>query len=90
MGGLHFAAGPCGQGMVMEDSKRVLRRRQFCARCGQLMFEYFRSPDGHFGLVDDVRQAVSVAGGEVRCPTCGASYRLLERVNPLGQPVKRK
>lgn len=54
------------------------------------MFEYFRSPDGHFGLVDNVRQPESVAGSEVRCPTCGAAYRLLERVNPMGQPVERK
>jgi hypothetical protein len=24
--------------------------RQFCARGGQTMFEFYRSPDGHFGL----------------------------------------
>ncbi len=74
----------------MGDSQQVVRRRQFCARCGQLMFEYFRSPDGHFGLVDDVRRPDCVTGSEVRCPTCGAAYRLLERVNPMGQPVERK
>ncbi len=74
----------------MGEANQVERRRQFCSRCGQLMFEFFRSPDGHFGLVDDVGQAGSVAGGEVHCPTCGAAYRLLERVNPMGQPVERK
>jgi DNA-directed RNA polymerase subunit RPC12/RpoP len=65
------------------------RRRQFCARCGQLMFEYFRSPDGHFGLVDDITRASDGHGTEVRCPTCGARYRLLDRLDPTGQPVVR-
>jgi ribosomal protein S27AE len=74
----------------MGESIRVERRRQFCARCGQLMFEYFRSPDGHFGLVDDLPQSALVGDREVRCPTCGAEYRLLERVNLSGQPVERK
>jgi hypothetical protein len=41
----------------MEESVHVQRRKQFCARCGQLMFEYFRSPDGHFGLVNDLPQS---------------------------------
>ena len=74
----------------MPGSVRVERRRQFCARCGQLMFEYFGSPDGHFGLVDapDLRQPGSAARRVgVRCPACGARYRLLERLNPIGQPV---
>ena len=77
----------------MLGSVRVERRRQFCARCGQLMFEYFRSPDGHFGLVDapDPRELGSAVGRVgVRCPVCGARYRLLERLNPMGQPVERQ
>jgi DNA-directed RNA polymerase subunit RPC12/RpoP len=74
----------------MSDAVRVERRRQFCARCGQLMFEYFRSPDGHFGLV--ARPAGDEAGraGEVRCPTCGARYRLLDKLGLTGQPVERR
>jgi hypothetical protein len=66
------------------------RRRQFCARCGQLMFEYFRSPDGHFGFVDDIARASDGCGDEVLCRTCGARYRLLDRVDPTGRPVARK
>ncbi|MGO8787379.1 MAG: hypothetical protein ACLQVL_08355 [Terriglobia bacterium] len=73
----------------MNDTLRVVRRRQFCARCGQLMFEFYRSPDGHFGLVGDVGAEASVRGLEVRCPTCDARYRLLERVDAGGQPVAR-
>lgn len=73
---------------VLEEA-RVLRRRQFCARCGQLMFEFCRSPDGHFGLVSEVRGEVFPRGVQVRCPICGARYRLLERVDAAGQPVMR-
>jgi ribosomal protein S27AE len=73
----------------MTESARVLRRRQFCGRCGQLMFEFYRSPDGHFGLVGDVETEASARGLEVLCPTCGARYRLLERVDAAGQPVAR-
>ncbi len=67
----------------------VVRRRQYCALCGQQMFEFFRSPDGHFGLLDDVEAEASARGPEVRCPTCGARYRLLERVDAAGQLVAR-
>ena len=67
----------------------VERRRQFCARCGQFIFEFYRSPDGHFGLVGGVGAEASARGLEVRCPTCGARYRLLERVDAMGQPVDR-
>lgn len=75
----------------MPEQYRDHRRRQFCARCGQLMFEYFRSPDGHFGMVDWPRQSqAGRSSSEVRCPTCGAQYRLLERLNAMGQPVERK
>ena len=73
----------------MTDADRVLRRRQFCGRCGQLLFEFYRSPDGHFGLVGDVGVKTSVLGREVCCPTCGARYRLLERLDATGQPVAR-
>jgi len=73
----------------MTDPDRVLRRRQFCALCGQLMFEFYRSPDGHYGLVGEVGTAMSAGGREVRCPTCGTRYRLLERVDASGQPVAR-
>ncbi len=68
---------------------KVARRRQYCGRCGQLMFEFYRSPDGHFGLAGDVETEVCARGLEVPCPTCGARYRLLERVDAAGQPVAR-
>jgi hypothetical protein len=73
----------------MTETVHVARRWQFCARCGQLMFEFYRSPDGHFGLVGDVGAEASALGLEVRCPTCDARYRLLERVDAAGQPVAR-
>jgi DNA-directed RNA polymerase subunit RPC12/RpoP len=76
----------------MSGSGSVERRRQFCARCGQLMFEYFRSPDGHFGLVDLPNEAEQKRAGrapEVRCPTCGARYRLLDQLDPMGRPIVR-
>lgn len=76
-------------GNAMRESVRVERRRQFCRRCGQLMFEYFRSPDGHFGLVDDMERNEGVHAPEVCCPTCGARYRLLDRLDPTGQPIIR-
>ncbi len=74
----------------MTGDFKVARRRQFCALCGQLMFEYFRSPDGHFGLVGSVEPLI-VPGIEidVRCPSCGARYRMLERLNAGGQPIER-
>jgi len=73
----------------MTDSVCVVRRRQYCGRCGQLMFEFYRSPDGHFGMVGDLGAQASARGFEVRCRTCGARYRLLERVDAAGQPVAR-
>ena len=54
------------------------------------MFEYFRSPDGHFGVVDEIARVSAERGGEFLCPTCGARYRLLERLDPTGRPVARK
>jgi len=73
----------------MTEGEGVVRRRQFCALCGQLMFEFYRSPDGHFGLIGEVGTEMSTRGPTVRCPTCGACYRLLERVDAAGQPVAR-
>ena len=73
----------------MSESVHVVRRRQFCALCGQLMFEFYRSPDGHFGLVGDVGAEATARGLQVRCPTCRTPYRLLERVDAAGQPVAR-
>jgi hypothetical protein len=73
----------------MTDSAGVLRRRQFCARCGQLMFEFYRSPDGHFGLVGATATQATGRGLEVCCSTCGARYRLLDRLDAVGQPVAR-
>jgi hypothetical protein len=73
----------------MTDAARVVRRRQFCARCGQLIFEFYCSPDGHFGLVGDVATEASAPGHVVCCPTCGGRYRLLDRVDAAGQPVAR-
>jgi hypothetical protein len=71
----------------------VQRRRQYCLRCNQLMFEYYRSTDGHFGLVNP-GQGVFVQGrsgeGQLRCPACRAPYRLLDRLNAMGQPVERE
>jgi hypothetical protein len=70
-------------------TEAVERCRQFCARCGQLMFEFYRSPDGHFGVVGEAGAEASARGLEVTCSTCGARYRLLERVDAAGQPVAR-
>jgi hypothetical protein len=53
------------------------------------MFEFYRSPDGHFGLVGEVGVQDSARGVQVCCPTCGARYRLLEHADDAGQPVER-
>ena len=75
----------------MNEEPIVARRRQFCALCGQLMFAYFHSPDGHFGLIDSLGPPpVPGDDREVCCQTCGTRYRLLERLNAMGQPVERK
>ena len=66
------------------------RRRQYCARCNRMMFEYFLSPDGHFGVVEEVCRKEDGRQPEVVCPTCGAVYELLDIVDPSGQPVARK
>ncbi len=71
----------------MRNRPNVERCRQFCLRCGQLMFEYFRSSDGHFGLVEGLSAENAPPGSEVRCSTCGAKYRPLDRLNAMGQPI---
>lgn len=53
------------------------------------MFEFYRSPDGHYGLVGEVGAQPAARGLAVDCPTCGARYRLLDRVNAAGQLVAR-
>ena len=53
------------------------------------MFEFYRSPDGHFGIVDDMAKFLDEARGEIRCPTCSARYTLLERIDPTGVPVRK-
>ena len=73
----------------MAESVHVERRRQFCMRCGQMMFEYFRSSDGHFGLLAPAGRKDSSQPNELRCPVCGARYRWLERLDPTGQPFTR-
>jgi hypothetical protein len=74
----------------MNEKSSAVRRRQFCARCGQVMFDFYRSPDGHFGLVDVPQNVSRSKDQEICCPTCGAPYRLLERINSMGQPIERK
>jgi hypothetical protein len=79
--------------VVMAAGIQVERRHQFCSRCGQLMFEYYRSPDGHFGLASALygkAGAVAREHGEVSCALCGARYRLLERTNAMGQALERQ
>jgi hypothetical protein len=73
--------------MIHESAQR---RRQYCARCNQLMFEYFLSPDGHFGVLKEVGRKEGGRKAEVVCPTCGAVYELLDTVDATGQPVARK
>ena len=72
------------------DHPRAQRRRQYCARCNNMMFEYFLSPDGHFGLVSEVGREEAQRRLEVACRTCGAIYELLDKVDAMGQPVVRK
>jgi hypothetical protein len=76
----------------VNESIRVRHCRQYCTRCNQLIFEYYSSPDGHFGLASFAGSAAS--GGprqerKVRCGKCGAEYRLLERLNARGEPAER-
>ncbi len=41
----------------MRDPSWFGRRCQCCARCGGHLFEYFFSPDGHFGLLNVLENA---------------------------------
>jgi hypothetical protein len=54
------------------------------------MFEYFLSPDGHFGLLNEVGGKDARRKPEVVCATCGAIYELLDKVDATGNPVERK
>jgi len=74
-------------GIIMTES--VVRRRQYCVLCGQQMFEFYRSPDGHFGFVSEVDTEAAERGIRLRCPTCGALYKLLKVVDAMGQPVAK-
>jgi hypothetical protein len=73
----------------MTEAVHMVRRRQFCTRCVQLMLEFYRSPDGHFGLAFELGAKASACGLDVCCPTCGARYRLLERMGAARKPVAR-
>jgi hypothetical protein len=53
------------------------------------MFVYHSSPDGHFGLAEDVCKLIADNGSELCCPACGARYRLLERLDPTGRSISR-
>jgi ribosomal protein S27AE len=74
----------------MLDLTGAARRRQYCGRCNKLMFEFFVSPDGHFGLVSDISRQGTRNPNEINCPVCGAGYELLAKVDGAGQPVVRK
>ncbi|HET7101455.1 MAG TPA: hypothetical protein VFJ52_09925 [Terriglobia bacterium] len=76
----------------MKEAPRVDHRWQFCSRCNQMMFEYYASVDGHFGLasLSGSRQIEGPASScEVQCRKCGARYRLLDRLDAMGQAVNR-
>lgn len=76
----------------MNETPRVQQRWQFCSRCNGLMFEYYASPDGHFGLANlSGSREVEGPGArrEVECLTCKARYRLLDRLDATGQAVNR-
>jgi len=76
----------------MNDAPRVDHRRQFCSRCNHMMFEFYASADGHFGLASlaGSRQVEGPASSyEVQCLKCGARYRLLDRRGCHGQAVNR-
>ena len=72
------------------DHESAQRRRQYCVRCNSFMFEYFLSPDGHFGVVKEVCRKQDDRKAKVVCPACGALYELLDTVDATGQPVARK
>jgi len=73
----------------MGQQGKTRRCREFCARCGQAMFEYFRSPDGHFGMVGPPPMPGQDKGKEIACPMCDTLYILLDRLDAQGRPVRR-
>lgn len=75
----------------MVDIRENRRCREYCPLCGQVMFEFYRSPDGHFGIVNRPigRDSQRDAGAEIACPTCGAVYILLDRLDAQGHPVRK-
>ncbi len=87
----------CGQTSAKDlpavsEPVRVRHRRQFCTRCNQLMFEFYASPDGHFGLAnlaEGTRSEGPPGRREVQCGKCGARYRLLDRLDGMAEPVAR-
>lgn len=76
----------------MNEAPRVTHRRQYCSRCNHMMFEFYASSDGHFGLAD-LSGSKSLEGPssrrEVQCLKCGARYRVLDRLDAMGQAVNR-
>ena len=72
------------------DHSGAQRRRQYCARCNQPLFEYFLSPDGHFGVLNELGREEARRRPVVECAKCGATYELLDRVEAGGQPVARR
>ena len=76
----------------MKEPPRVEHRWQFCSRCNHMMFEYYASADGHFGLAS-LPGSREVGGPspscEVQCLKCGARYRLLDRLDATGQAANR-
>ena len=76
----------------MKEAPSVNHRWQFCSRCNHMMFEFYASADGHFGLVSSSgsRPVEGPASGHaVQCSKCGARYRLLDRLDATGQAVNR-
>ncbi len=76
----------------MIESPLVNHRWQFCSRCNNMMFEYYASADGHFGLVSlSGSKEIEGPGSrhEIECLKCGAHYRLLERLDAMGQAGNR-
>jgi hypothetical protein len=76
----------------MNGAPHVDHRWQFCSRCNHMMFEFYASADGHFGLAS-LSGCKAVEGPsprrEVQCLKCGARYRLLDRLDGIGQAVNR-
>jgi hypothetical protein len=73
----------------MTEAPRVNHRWQFCLRCNHMMFEYYASADGHFGLASLSGSREVERSSEVQCLKCGARYRLLDRLDAMGQAVNR-